>query len=779
MINVTDSVNKVIQKAGQIAYKYSCEEIGTEHLLYGLCAVDNCIASKILQEFNVTANAIEQVFRSNYQINYSNQTAELQLTPRSYGIVKNAQSIAYQLSTNYVGTEHLLLGLLLVPNCLANQILAQVFGVNLNELKTRVAIVLRLVTEQDLSNAGYKQKQGNYDFGSAFADQPIYANKHNFQQSQQQGKLSEELLQMGTDLTQKAKDGKIDPIIGRDEEIERMIEILCRKTKRNPVLVGEAGVGKSAVVEGLAQRIVNGEVPELLKNKIIYSLEVGSLMAGTKFRGAMEEKLKKIIDFLKENDNVILFVDEIHTIMTAGAKEGEVGPTEMLKPYLSRGELQTIGATTNDEYRKFIEKDKALERRFQPLMINPPSIKDSIAILSGLKHSFEKYHKVEISDGAIVSAVSLSDRYITDRNLPDKAIDLIDEACSKAKVSASRHNGITAQITENEIADVVSTWTKIPVKKLTEAESEKLKDLESILQRRIIGQDEAVSVVSKAIRRARIGLKDINRPIGSFIFLGQTGVGKTELCKALAEALFDNENQIIRFDMSEYMEAHSVSKLIGAPAGYVGYDEAGLLTEQVRKKPYSIVLFDEIEKAHPDVFNILLQILEDGRLTDNKGKTVSFKNTIIIFTSNCGVSELKNHASVGFNDNIIQQQSTKEQLTNSLKRKFKPEFLNRIDCTIVFNSLNEDNLARIATNMIKNLNIKLQNMGLNIKLSANALKYIVEYGSNIEYGARPLRRFITSKIEDKITEDYLNGLTKGKHIILIDEIDNQLSFLYE
>ena len=774
MINVTDSVNKVIKKAGQIAYKYSCNEIGTEHILYGLTAVENCIASRILNEFGVNSSNLEQVFMQTYQINYSRATRELNLTPRSYEIVKNAEQISYQLSTNYVGTEHLLLGLLLMDGCLANQILAQVFSINLNALKTKVALTLRLITEQDISNI--KNNQNNKD------NNPNYQYQAQQQNTVENEGLSEDLLQMGIDLTEKAKRGKIDPIIGRDEEIERMIEILCRKTKRNPVLVGEAGVGKSAIVEGLAQRIVNNQVPELLKGKTIYSLEVGSLMAGTKFRGAMEEKLKKLIDYLKENPNVILFVDEMHTIMTAGSKEGEVGPAEMLKPYLSRGELQTIGATTNSEYRKFIEKDSALERRFQPLMVNPPSIKDSILILSGLKHSFEKYHGVEINDSAIVSAVSLSDRYITDRNLPDKAIDLIDEACSKAKVNASKNGALNkAIITEVQIADVVSAWTKIPVQRLTEAESEKLKDLEEVLKKRIIGQNEAISIVSKAVRRARIGLKDVNRPIGSFIFLGQTGVGKTELCKALAEALFDNENQIIRFDMSEYMEPHSVAKLIGAPAGYVGYEEAGLLTEQVRKKPYSIVLFDEIEKAHQDVFNVLLQILEDGRLTDSKGKVVSFKNTIIIFTSNCGVSELKNtRAVLGFNDNFNNEsKKNNEVLMNALKRKFKPEFLNRIDNIIIFNSLTHDDLARITANMIKNLNIKLQNMGLSARISADALRFIVENGSNVEYGARPLRRFITTNIEDKITEDYLNGTTKNKHTILIDAVNNNLTFTYE
>lgn len=805
MINVTDSVNKALKKAGEIAYKYSCNEIGSEHLLYGLTAVNTCIASQVLAEFDVTAVALENVFKKTYSRNYSNQMVQLALTQRSHEIVVSAENISKQLSTNYVGTEHLLLGILLMEDCLAVQILEQVFGVDIMELKTKVAILLRLVTdseieEQQRRNAQRKQRREAY-FNSSEKEQNEFnpysqqgfnsysqnprENSENGQENSSKSELSDELLSMGTDLTQKAKNGKIDPIIGRNDEIQRMIEILCRKTKRNPVLVGEAGVGKSAIVEGLAQRIVEGNVPDLLKDKIIYSLEIGGLLAGTKYRGAMEEKLKTLIDELLANDKIILFIDELHTIMQASSKEGEVGPAEMLKPYLSRGELQTIGATTNEEYRKFIEKDSALERRFQPLTVSPPSIKDTIAILSGLRHSFEKYHNVEITEGAIVSAVSLSDRYITDRNLPDKAIDVIDEACSKAKVNASINKQTTkCVITENEVANIISSWTKIPVNKITQQESEKLVDLESVLHKRIVGQDEAVSAVAKAVRRARVGLKDTNRPIGSFIFLGQTGVGKTELCKALAEALFDNENQIIRFDMSEYMEPHSVSKLIGSPAGYVGYEEAGLLTEQVRKKPYSIVLFDEIEKAHPQVFDILLQILDDGRLTDSKGKTVSFKNTIIIFTSNSGTQDLpKLNSKLGFMEqqakSVENREATKEILLNSLKKKFRPEFLNRIDAITVFDALTENDLAKIATLLIKNLNNKLTSVGLNIKLTESALKYIVRNGSNLEYGARPLKRLITNQIEDKITEDILSGRTKECHTVEVDAINNKLEFYYK
>ncbi|MDD4275661.1 MAG: ATP-dependent Clp protease ATP-binding subunit [Clostridia bacterium] len=646
--------------------------------------------------------------------------------------------------------------------------------------------------------------------------------------------LPESLLAMGSDLTLKAKQHKIDPIIGRQKEIERIIEILCRKTKNNPVLIGEAGVGKSAIIEGLAREIVAGNVPDLLKNKIIYSLDIGSLVAGTKYRGSLEERLKNAIETIIGQKNIIVFIDEIHTLASSGAKEGEVNPSDMLKPYLARGELQTVGATTTDEYRKFIEKDKALERRFQPIMVNPPSVEETILILKGLRDSYEAFHKVKITDEAIETAATLSDRYIMDRSLPDKAIDLIDEASSRAKVNnnftppelktkeeeikqleinkkealmqenfekaaairdqikkaeeqadkikndyKTDKQKIQVQIGAEEVARVVSNWTKIPVTKITESEKQRLVHLEDDLHKRVIGQDEAVEAVAKAIRRARAGLKDPSRPIGSFLFLGQTGVGKTELSKTLAESLFDDENSIIRIDMSEYMESHSVSKLIGSPPGYIGYDEGGQLTEQVRRKPYSVVLFDEIEKAHADVYNALLQILDDGRLTDSQGRIVNFKNTVIIMTSNIGVNEIpKNKAGLGFKDSATLKEQTFEDikriLTDAVKKHFKPEFINRIDVITVFKPLTEDNLARIAGLMIKKVESRLKAQKVELKLTEKALKYLVAKGYDADYGARPLRRVIEREIEDTLAEYLLGGKIAEGSSVLIDADDKNI-----
>ena len=634
---------------------------------------------------------------------------------------------------------------------------------------------------------------------------------------------------MGSDITLKAKEHKLDPVIGREEEIERVIEILCRKTKNNPVLIGEAGVGKTAIVEGLAQAIVNGNVPEILKDKIIFSLEIGGLMAGTKYRGSMEEKLKDAIETIIQNKNIIVFIDEIHTLAQAGSEKGETSPADMLKPYLARGEMQTIGATTTDEYRKFIEKDKALERRFQPILVAPPSVSDTIEILKGLKDSYEAFHKIKISDEAIEAAAVLSDRYIMDRSLPDKAIDLIDEACSKAKVnfsvkpqavkeledkiaqlSSSRDdaslqrnyekaanlqsqiiklenelkkkqdkikpkNKSTDQIGANEIAAVVSKWTGIPVTRITESEKQKLLHLEEILHKRVVGQDEAVSAVAKAIRRSRVGLQDSKRPIGSFLFMGPTGVGKTELSKAIAEALFDDENNIIRIDMSEFMESHSVSKLIGAPPGYVGYDEGGQLTEQVRRRPYSVVLFDEIEKAHPDIFNALLQILDDGRLTDGQGRTVSFKNTVIIMTSNVGASEVSQNKKLGFGEDE-EEVSNKEIYLHALKQKFKPEFINRIDVVCVFEPLSSSQLVKIAKILISNINKRLQEKNLSLRITEDALDFVVSKGSSLEYGARPLKRFLQQEVEDRIAEKILLGELSDKGVIEIDYNGKDLEF---
>ncbi|MCL2771346.1 MAG: ATP-dependent Clp protease ATP-binding subunit, partial [Firmicutes bacterium] len=641
----------------------------------------------------------------------------------------------------------------------------------------------------------------------------------------EKSKLPAVLLEIGTDLTLKARENRIDPIIGRDKETERIIEVLCRKTKNNPILIGEAGVGKTAVVEGLALAIANGEVPDILKSKEIYSLEIGNLMAGTKYRGTLEEKLKTVIETIQKEKNIIVFIDEIHTLAAAGSNSGEVNPADMLKPYLSRGELQTIGATTTDEYKKFIEKNKALERRFQPIMVNPPSVEETILILKGIRDSYEAFHKVKITDEAIVAAATLSDRYIMDRNLPDKAIDLIDEAASRAKVLSSnepsdvrefkrqikklemekeeamisenfekissltyeinklkeklqaRENDILAikqqgdgSIHEEDIARVVASWTGIPVGRLGESEKERLVKLEEILHKRVIGQKEAVSAVSRAIRRARAGLKDEKKPIGSFLFLGPTGVGKTELSKAISEAMFDSEDSIIRLDMSEYMEAHSVAKLIGAPPGYVGHEDGGQLTEQVRRKQYSVVLFDELEKAHNDVFNILLQILDEGRLSDSQGRVVSFKNTIIILTSNVGAELFATKKSLGFGENPAKEDNRREVFMEAVKKKFKPEFINRIDEIVIFDKLTIEDIAQIANITLKKLSKRLEDKNIKLKISDKALRHIVKEGYSEEYGARPIKRLIQSQIEDKLAEALLVGSVKDvSELTLIEE----------
>ena len=621
----SDSIEKVIKNASKIALRFGSDMVGTEHILYGLSSVNDCTASKLLASYSVTENAMFELFEQS--ATGVTLFGSVELTPRTKELFQIAQQIAMDLGHSFIGTEHLLLALLSYKGCYALKILTSIFNVNVDEMRNK------LMASLQISNKETKKSE---------------------EKAQAESELPEKLLEMGSDITLKARQHKLDPVIGREEEIQRVIEILCRKTKNNPVLIGEAGVGKTAVVEGLAQAIASGDVPEEIKDKIVFSLEIGGLMAGTKYRGQMEEKLKDTIETITNSGNIIVFIDEIHTLAQAGSEKGETSPSDMLKPYLARGELQTIGATTTDEYRKYIEKDKALERRFQPVMVNPPSVAQTIEILKGLKDTYEAFHKIIITNEAIEAAANLSDRYITDRSLPDKAIDLIDEACSKAKVNftlkpqkvrdleekikslsgnrdeaslqrnyekaaklqseivkleeelASQNKNIikksgSGQIGANEIAEVVSKWTGIPVTKLTEGEKEKLIHLEEILHKRVVGQDEAISAVSKAIRRARVGLQDAKKPIGSFLFMGPTGVGKTELSKAIAEAMFDNENNIIRIDMSEYMESHTVSKLIGSPPGYVGFDEGGQLTEQVRRKPYSVVLFDEIEKAHPEI----------------------------------------------------------------------------------------------------------------------------------------------------------------------------------
>jgi len=823
-LRFTDNVELVMQNAGSIALQYGSYAIDTEHILYGLTVINDSVASKILSNYGVTSETLITLYSKMFRGTSTIISRNVDIAIDSKECILVASQFASQIGHDFVGTEHLLIALLLGEDYNSTSILKRNFRVNLNDIRNNVLQVIK-------SNSRVGGLEDNMFMGGGYTRQEDYSNNFSSSTSGQVG-IPEFLKTMGRDLTQRARDGKIDPIIGRQEELERMIEILCRKNKNNPVLIGEAGVGKSAVVDGLALAIVNGQVPELLKNKIIFSLELGGLMAGTKYRGELEERLKQLIDYISTNKDIIVFIDEIHTLVQAGGDKGEVNPADMLKPYLARGEFQTIGATTTDEYRQYIEKDKALERRFQPVMVNPPTIEQTIEILRGLKDSFEVFHKVKISEEAIIAAASLSDRYIMDRSLPDKAIDLIDEASSKAKVigkkkpeelvqleeeliryEAEKKESLFAEnfekaseyrdkireiqdkikemqstlngvdelvITSEDICNVISKWTKIPVSKITENEKERLLKLEEILHKRVIGQNEAVTAVCKAIRRARIGLKDTNRPIGSFMFLGQTGVGKTELCKALAEAMFDNENAIIRLDMSEYMEKHSVSKLIGSPPGYVGFDEGGQLTERVRRKPYSVVLFDEMEKAHPDVFNLLLQVLDDGRLTDSQGRVVSFKNTIIIFTSNVGVGDLpKRRAGLGFGQESSERDdydTIKETLINAFKLRFKPEFVNRIDVVTVFHPLEFEQLAQIAKLFISNLNKKLQGQGASLKITESALKYLIEKGYDREYGARPLRRLIEQEIADRIVEQTLEGNIPHGSVITISARDGKLNF---
>ena len=751
-VNATDSVNEVIKIAQSVAEKYNNNLISTEHLFYGILSVDsdfkNFLASKNITKENFI-ELLQQIEEKD-----ENESNVLDLTPTSKQIFVIAKQISNQLQQTNVDVGHMLFAILLLEDCVAVQLLVQNYNINLGILRKEI---LDLIKNQDVED-------------KVSFDEIEEANLS----------LPSDLLEMGIDFTERAKQGKFDTIIGRDKEIDRLIEILCRKTKNNPVLIGEAGVGKTAVVEGLAQKMISGSVPEEIKGKIIYSLDVAGLISGTKYRGALEEKLKNVINIILQNKNIILFIDEIHTLGQAGTSKGEISPADVLKPYLARGEIQTIGATTTEEYRKFIEKDKALERRFQPITVDAPTEETTIEILKSLKPGFEVFHKVKISEEAINSAVSLSVRYITNRNLPDKAIDLIDEASSKVKINNKQEGEERPSITEDDIAKVVSSWTGIPVTKLTETEKDKLSNLEEILHKKIIGQDEAVNSVAKAIRRARVGLKENSRPIGSFFFLGPTGVGKTELSKALAEVMFDDKNAMIRIDMSEYMESHSVSKLIGSPPGYVGFEEGGQLTEKVRKKPYSVILFDEMEKAHPDIMNLMLQILDDGRLTDAQGRLVNFQNTIIIMTSNCGVSELLKNNSFILNNTEEDFEKQKQYLLNSLKKKFEPEFLNRVDVITVFKPLSKNQLAYIAKNLIVNLSDRLHKKGLNIKLTENAVKYLIDKGLNIEYGARPLRRIIEQEIEDPIAEALITGNLSNNDTIVVEFVANKLSlnFIY-
>ena len=799
----TQRAQKVLLLAQEEAVRFGHNFIGTEHILLGLVREGSGIAAKVLLSLGVdlarVRAEIEKMIGKGEQ---RSTTQNLNYTPRAKKVIELAFEEGRNLGHNYVGTEHLLLGLIREGEGIAAQVLANL-GVDLG--KARKSVLAHL--------------------GGAPSGQPGGSAK---------APATPTLDQFGRDLTQLAKEGKLDPVIGRETEIERVIQVLSRRTKNNPCLIGEPGVGKTAIAEGLAQRIVEGNVPETIKDKRVVTLELAAVVAGTKYRGEFEERLKKLMDEVMQAGNVIIFIDELHTIIGAGAAEGAIDASNILKPALARGELQAIGATTLDEYRKHIERDPALERRFQPIMVGEPTKEESLAILKGLRDRYEAHHRVKIEDEALQAAVNLSDRYITDRFLPDKAIDLIDEAASRVRMKTytappnlkeieerletlrqekesavhSQEFELAAQlrdkeqqlkaeleslkkeweqnklkdtqaVTAEDIAEIVAAWTGIPVNQLQQEETERLLKLEEILHDRVIGQDEAVKAVSRAIRRAHAGLKDPKRPIGSFIFLGPTGVGKTELARALAESLFGDEDAMIRLDMSEYMEKHSTARLIGSPPGYVGYDEGGQLTEKVRRKPYSVVLFDEIEKAHPEVFNVLLQVLEDGRLTDGKGRTVDFRNTVLIMTSNVGASQLRKQTSLGFRaaDPEKSYEDMRDKVMDELKRTFRPEFLNRIDEIIVFHALEQEHLAEIVTLMLKDLNGRLAEQGIGLEVTEAAKAYLAKAGYDPTYGARPLRRVIQQKIEDEISELLLRGEFTHGDTIRVEEKDGKLEFV--
>ena len=792
MQRFTDDAQRVLSFAQEAALELGHDYVGTEHVLIGLIKVKNGVAAKALNELGLSAETIiedveEHIGRGN------KKASSVYMTPRVKHVLELAVEVANHMNHNYVGTEHILLGLLSDGGGVAVGILRN-HNIRANDIVDTIRTILG--SSDSASHSGEDRKD-NSSLG--------------------------ELADFGTDLNESAKQGKIDPVIGRDKEIARVIQILSRRTKNNPVLIGEPGVGKTAIAEGLAQRIVNGNVPEILRNKRIISLSISSMLAGAKYRGEFEERLKKAIDEVQKHDDMIIFIDEIHTLVGAGATEGAMDAANILKPALARGEFQVVGATTLDEYKKHIEKDAALERRFQPVLVGEPSEEDALEILKGLRDRYEAFHKAKITDEALEAAVSLSSRYITDRFLPDKAIDVVDEAASKvrmkvfsaapdvkaletqlADVKKEKEAAVTAQefekaaemrdeekriekeindkkkaakensdaklvVTDEDIASVVAQWTGIPVSKIAQEESESLLHLEEELHKRVIGQDEAVVAVSKAVRRARAGLKDPKRPIGSFLFLGPTGVGKTELARALAVALFGDETAMIRLDMSEYMEKHTVSRLVGAPPGYVGYEEGGQLTDAVRRKPYSVILLDEVEKAHADFFNILLQVLDDGRLTDSQGRTVDFRNTVIIMTSNLGAKALrKDSPELGFlaakkadsnteDVSVVNFKEAKKSVMDSVKRHFRPEFLNRIDEMIVFHALTSNDLKQIVTILMDTVVKRLGDMGLSLEISPAAMDLLVKEGSDFSMGARPLKRAIQRLIEDPISDLILQG----------------------
>ena len=809
MQRFTDDAQRVISFAQEAALELGHDYVGTEHVLIGLIKVKNGVAAKALNELGLSAETIiedveEHIGRGN------KKASSVYMTPRVKHVLELAVEVANHMNHNYVGTEHILLGLLSDGGGVAVGILRN-HNIRANDIVDTIRTILG---SSDSASHSAEDRKDNSSLG--------------------------ELADFGTDLNESAKQGKIDPVIGRDKEIARVIQILSRRTKNNPVLIGEPGVGKTAIAEGLAQRIVNGNVPEILRNKRIISLSISSMLAGAKYRGEFEERLKKAIDEVQKHNDMIIFIDEIHTLVGAGATEGAMDAANILKPALARGEFQVIGATTLDEYKKHIEKDAALERRFQPVLVGEPSEEDALEILKGLRDRYEAFHKAKITDEALEAAVSLSSRYITDRFLPDKAIDVVDEAASKvrmkvfsaapdvkaletqlADVKKEKEAAVTAQefekaaemrdeekriekeindkkkaakensdaklvVTDEDIASVVAQWTGIPVSKIAQEESESLLHLEEELHKRVIGQDEAVVAVSKAVRRARAGLKDPKRPIGSFLFLGPTGVGKTELARALAVALFGDETAMIRLDMSEYMEKHTVSRLVGAPPGYVGYEEGGQLTDAVRRKPYSVILLDEVEKAHADFFNILLQVLDDGRLTDSQGRTVDFRNTVIIMTSNLGAKALhKNSTELGFlapkkaeshtNDSKTKDfKEAKKSVLDAVKRHFRPEFLNRIDEMIVFHPLTEEDLTKIVTILMSDVTKRLEECDLHLEITPEAMKLLVKEGSDFTMGARPLKRAIQRLIEDPVSDLILKGEAIAGKTIKADAKDNDI-----
>lgn len=809
MQRFTDDAQRVLSFAQEAALELGHDYVGTEHVLIGLIKVKNGVAAKALNELGLSAETIiedveEHIGRGNKKV------SSVYMTPRVKHVLELAVEVANHMNHNYVGTEHILLGLLSDGGGVAVGILRN-HNIRANDIVDTIRMILG---SSDSSSHSGEDRKDNSSLG--------------------------ELADFSTDLNESAKQGKIDPVIGRDKEIARVIQILSRRTKNNPVLIGEPGVGKTAIAEGLAQRIVNGNVPEILRNKRIISLSISSMLAGAKYRGEFEERLKKAIDEVQKHDDMIIFIDEIHTLVGAGATEGAMDAANILKPALARGEFQVVGATTLDEYKKHIEKDAALERRFQPVLVGEPSEEDALEILKGLRDRYEAFHKAKITDEALDAAVSLSSRYITDRFLPDKAIDVVDEAASKvrmkvfsaapdvkaletqlADVKKEKEAAVTAQefekaaemrdeekriekeindkkkaakensdaklvVTDEDIASVVAQWTGIPVSKIAQEESESLLHLEQELHKRVIGQNEAVVAVSKAVRRARAGLKDPKRPIGSFLFLGPTGVGKTELARALAVALFGDETAMIRLDMSEYMEKHTVSRLVGAPPGYVGYEEGGQLTDAVRRKPYSVILLDEVEKAHADFFNILLQVLDDGRLTDSQGRTVDFRNTVIIMTSNLGAKALrKDSPELGFlaakkadsnteDVSVVNFKEAKKSVMDSVKRHFRPEFLNRIDEMIVFHALTSNDLKQIVTILMDTVVKRLGDMGLSLEISPAAMDLLVKEGSDFSMGARPLKRAIQRLIEDPISDLILQGNAPEGAIIKADVEDEHI-----